>query len=72
MKKILLVCDLGMSTSLVVKRMQEAAAKRELDVEIQAKGISDFKNAINNFDCALLGPQNCLQTGRLQTARRPA
>ena len=57
MKKILLVCDLGMSTSLVVKRMQEAAAKRELEVEIQAKGMSDFKNAITAFDCALLGPQ---------------
>jgi len=25
MKKILLICDMGMSTSLVVKRMQEAA-----------------------------------------------
>lgn len=57
MKKILLVCDLGMSTSLVVKRMQEAAAKRELDVEIAAKGIQEFKSAIARYDCALLGPQ---------------
>lgn len=57
MKKILLVCDLGMSTSLVVKRMQEAAARRDLDIEIAAKGIQEFKTAIATYDCALLGPQ---------------
>ncbi len=46
MKKILLVCDLGMSTSLVVKRMQKAAAK----------GVQEFNTAIANYDCALPGP----------------
>lgn len=29
MKKILLLCDAGMSTSLMVKKMKEAAVKKE-------------------------------------------
>lgn len=57
MKKILLVCDMGMSTSLVVKKMQDVAAQRQLEIEIQAKGMQDFKEAIQAYDCALLGPQ---------------
>ncbi|WP_421171707.1 PTS sugar transporter subunit IIB [Aeromonas sp. 601115] len=57
MKKILLVCDMGMSTSLVVKKMQDVAARRQLEVDIQAKGMQEFKEAIQSFDCALLGPQ---------------
>ncbi|WP_108650206.1 PTS sugar transporter subunit IIB [Dongshaea marina] len=57
MKKILLVCDMGMSTSLVVKKMQEAALLRGLDIDIQAKGMQEFKEQIQHFDCALLGPQ---------------
>ncbi|WP_279503972.1 PTS sugar transporter subunit IIB [Aeromonas veronii] len=57
MKKILLVCDMGMSTSLVVKKMQDVAARRQLEIDIQAKGMQEFKEAIQSFDCALLGPQ---------------
>ena len=34
MKKILLVCAAGMSTSLLVNRMKEAAEKKGVEVEI--------------------------------------
>ncbi|WP_236127684.1 hypothetical protein [Cedecea colo] len=37
--------------------MQEAAAKRDLDVEIAAKGVQEFKTAIATYGCALPGPQ---------------
>ncbi|CAI0813996.1 PTS sugar transporter subunit IIB [Serratia fonticola] len=57
MKKILLVCDLGMSTSLLVKKMQEAAIARGIDAEICAKSIREYKTAVTEFDVALLGPQ---------------
>ena len=57
MKKILLVCDLGMSTSLLVKKMQEAAKARGIDAEICAKSIREYKTAVTEFDVALLGPQ---------------
>lgn len=57
MKKILLICDMGMSTSLVVKRMQESAIAQELEIFIEAKGSQDFEDNINEFDCFLLAPQ---------------
>ncbi|OON39411.1 PTS sugar transporter subunit IIB [Izhakiella australiensis] len=57
MKKILLICDLGMSTSLMVKKMQEAAEARSLRVEIAAKSVRDYKACVEEFDVALLGPQ---------------
>lgn len=57
MKKILLVCDLGMSTSLIVKKMKESAIQKKLDVEIEAKGLQNFKEQLAQFDCAMLGPQ---------------
>ena len=36
MKKILLLCSNGMSTSLMVKKMLEAAEKKGIEVEIKA------------------------------------
>ncbi|SFN41711.1 PTS system glucosamine dimer-specific IIB component, Lac family [Izhakiella capsodis] len=57
MKKILLICDLGMSTSLMVKKMQAAAEARGLLVEITAKSVNDYKMCVDEFDVALLGPQ---------------
>ena len=36
MKKILLVCSAGMSTSMLVKKMQETADKENKDYEIEA------------------------------------
>lgn len=57
MKKILLICDMGMSTSLVVKRMKEAAADQGIDATIEAKGSQEFEGAAAEFDCFLLAPQ---------------
>ncbi|EGU37304.1 PTS system, Lactose/Cellobiose specific IIB subunit [Vibrio ichthyoenteri ATCC 700023] len=57
MKKILLICDMGMSTSLVVKRMQEAAQAEGIDALIEAKGSQDFDDCAGEFDCYLLAPQ---------------
>ena len=39
MKKILLLCAAGMSTSLMVKKMTEAAEKKGIEVEIKAIGL---------------------------------
>ena len=55
--KIKLFCAAGMSTSMLVKKMQEAAKKQELDVEIAAYPESEIKNHLQDMDVALLGPQ---------------
>ena len=57
MKKILLLCAAGMSTSLMVKKMTEAAAKKGIEAEIKAVGLEKFEENLNNYDVFLLGPQ---------------
>ncbi|SFL48938.1 PTS sugar transporter subunit IIB [Halanaerobium salsuginis] len=54
---ILLVCNAGMSTSLVVQKMEKEAAKRGLEVKIKAEPVEKFEDIIAEYDVALLGPQ---------------
>lgn len=54
---ILLVCSAGMSTSMMVKKMQEAAAAKGLDAEIWAVGDAQASENIPKADIVLLGPQ---------------
>ena len=56
-KKILLCCSAGMSTSLLVTKMQEEVAMRGLDIEIQALPISEGIDKVQESDLVLLGPQ---------------
>lgn len=57
MKKILLLCAAGMSTSIVVKKMKEAAKIKEIEVEIDAMGLESFQDNLDKYDVFLLGPQ---------------
>ena len=57
MKKILLVCSAGMSTSLLVTKMQEAAANQGIECSIEAVAEADAQNKIDDVDVLLLGPQ---------------
>ncbi len=57
MIRIFLCCSAGMSTSMLVKKMEQAAAERNLQVEIAAFSMADFDDAIQKYDVCLLGPQ---------------
>lgn len=57
MKKILLLCQAGMSTSLLVKKMTEAAQKKGIEAEIKAVGLEKFQENMDQYDVFLLGPQ---------------
>lgn len=58
MKKVMLVCSSGSSTSLLVKKMQEAAAKRGInDMDIFAASQAEAKTHYDDTDVLLLGPQ---------------
>ncbi|MCC3145755.1 PTS sugar transporter subunit IIB [Halanaerobium sp. Z-7514] len=54
---ILLVCNAGMSTSMLVEKMKEAAEKREMEISIQAEAVGKFKDVVEDYDVVLLGPQ---------------
>lgn len=55
--KILLVCSAGMSTSLLVTKMEKAAKERGLDIEIFALSAGEGKKILKDVDLVLLGPQ---------------
>lgn len=57
MKRILLLCNAGMSTSLLVKKMEKAAVQKHLDVAIAAKSLTEAKKDLQGIDVILLGPQ---------------
>ena len=54
---ILLVCAAGMSTSLLVNKMNEAAKTKGMSLEINAYPIGSIDKHASNADVILLGPQ---------------
>lgn len=57
MKKIMLICSAGMSTSLLVTKMEKYAAEKNIEVEIWAVGTAGFRAELEKPDVILLGPQ---------------
>lgn len=56
MYKIMLCCAAGMSTSLLVTKMKNAAEEKNIDVEIYANPISEVEDH-HDVDVILLSPQ---------------
>lgn len=58
-KTIMLVCSAGMSTSLLVTKMEKAAEEKGLDADIFAVSASEADQQIETkkVDVLLLGPQ---------------
>lgn len=57
MNNILLVCSAGMSTSMLVKKMQEAAEKKGIEATIWAVGDAEAQMNSEKADVIMLGPQ---------------
>ena len=57
MVNITLICAGGFSTSMLMSKMKEAAAKKGVDVEIRAMAESNFEKFDGPTDVLLLGPQ---------------
>lgn len=53
----MLACALGMSTSILVAKMEDAAKEQGKDYEIWAIDQSLIQQELGNFDVLLLGPQ---------------
>ena len=58
-KVIMLVCSAGMSTSLLVTKMQNAAKDKDIETEIFAISASEADENLQskNIDVVMLGPQ---------------
>ena len=58
MLKIRLFCAGGMSTSLLVRKMEEAAAAAGVEVDIRAHGVGSIERRLDEtVDVVLIGPQ---------------
>ncbi|MCF6462170.1 PTS sugar transporter subunit IIB [Clostridium sp. Cult1] len=57
MKKIFLLCSAGMSTSLLVNKIKEAAKKQGLEYDIAATSLANLKDIKEEADVILLAPQ---------------
>lgn len=61
MKRIMLVCSAGMSTSLLVSKMEKAAEEQGVEADIFAISASEadqkLEDAEHPIDVMLLGPQ---------------
>jgi len=60
--RILLVCNAGMSTSMLVSRMEKAAKEKRIDATILAVPLTQAESEMNEWDVVMLGPQvrHCL------------
>ncbi|OJG09917.1 PTS system, lactose/cellobiose family IIB component [Enterococcus asini] len=69
----MLVCAAGMSTSMLVTKMQNAAKEKGLDAEIFAVAASeaDKKLASQTIDVVLLGPQVRFMAKQFQEKLEP-
>ena len=68
MKKIILLCSNGMSTSMMVAKMKEAAKKIGYDCTIAAYALSAASEVTADADCILIGPQVKHKLGEVQAA----
>lgn len=57
MRKVLLVCAAGMSTSLLMNKMRDYASSVGYEMEVEAHPVSDVADKGKEADVILLGPQ---------------
>lgn len=70
MKNILLMCSAGMSTSIMVRKMIEAAAEINADVAIKAIPEQQLNDHLVGTDIILLGPQVRFLLDKVQSAAK--
>jgi PTS system cellobiose-specific IIB component len=55
--KIMLVCAGGMSTSILMKKMEKFGVEKGVDLDIKAFAVQDLEENYKSYDVILLGPQ---------------
>ncbi|MDD6194539.1 MAG: PTS sugar transporter subunit IIB [Lachnospiraceae bacterium] len=56
-RKVLLICAGGMSTGILMKKMEKYAQDKGIDLRIDAMGMSAYEDLYKNYEVILLGPQ---------------
>lgn len=64
--KILLICANGLSTSILMNKMQKWGKEKNIELEVKAIPMSEYLNVYKNFDCILIGPQISYQYNEIK------
>lgn len=65
MRKIVLLCSAGMSTSLLMNKMREAAKEQGYECTVEANPIRSAGETGKDADIVLLGPQVRFQVNKI-------
>lgn len=57
MLKITLICNLGMSTSMLVDKMLDYTRRKGIEADIEARAFQRIEDRIHDTDILLVGPQ---------------
>lgn len=55
--KILLACGAGLSTSILMKKIEKYCAEQGEELTIEAVPVNNVEGYQNDYDCVLIGPQ---------------
>ena len=66
--KILLICANGLSTSILMNKMQKWGKEKNIELEVRAVPMSEYLNVYKNFDCILIGPQISYQYNEIKAS----
>ena len=67
MRRIVLLCATGLSTSLIIKKIQSAAQDQGYECVVEAFPTTQAQLASTNADVLLLGPQVRIDVERIQS-----
>ena len=71
-RKVLLICAGGMSTGILMKKLEKYAAEQGINLQIEAVGMSAYEDVCKNYDVILLGPQVSYKKDEIeQTTQMP-
>lgn len=66
MRKVILVCSAGMSTSLLMTKMRDYASSVGYEMEVSAHPVSEVEEVGASADIILLGPQIRFNLSKVQ------
>lgn len=55
--KILLICANGLSTSILMNKMEKWGKEKNMDLSVKAVPIGGYESVYQEYDCILVAPQ---------------
>lgn len=70
MKNIVLVCNMGMSTSALMKKMRNYAETINYECTVEAYPVTELPNVVDEADVILVGPQISYMMDKIKAAAK--